>query len=97
MGHNDSWRNKATEEGLLSRMDRAREHAGPRPKSGAFEEGVKKRLHECKPGDYIRQVLTGANNLGPLLRVLDPKSGELESRDGRRSRLSPRSQVMVQV
>jgi hypothetical protein len=95
-GHNDSWRNKATEEGLLGRIDRARE-TGPKPKQGAFEEGVKKRLHECKPGDYVRQVLTGANNLGPQLRVLDPKAGILESRDGRRTNMSPRTQVMVQI
>jgi len=31
------------------------------------------------------------------LRVLDPKAGVLESRDGRRTNMSPRTQVMVQI
>lgn len=93
---NQSWRNKIPEESLLNRIDRGRQ-AGPRPKSGAFEETVKKRLHECKPGDYVRQVMQGKENFGPLLRVMDPKSGLLESREGRQSSMSPRTQVVVQV
>jgi hypothetical protein len=96
MGHGESWRNKLPEESLLDRIDRGRT-ASPRPKTGAFEEVVKKRLHECKPGDYVRQVMQGKENYGPLLRVMDPKSGQLESRDGRQSSLSPRTQVAVQV
>ncbi len=96
MGHGESWRNKLVEDGLLGRIDRGREE-GHRPKSGAFEETVKKRLHECRPGDYVRQVMQGKGNFGPLLRVMDPKRGLLESRDGRQSRLAPKTLVAVQV
>ncbi|MCZ7583731.1 MAG: hypothetical protein M5R36_10565 [Deltaproteobacteria bacterium] len=57
---------------------------------------MKKRLHECEAGDWVKQVLTGANHYGPALRVIDPKGGVLESRMGTRSRMSPRTQVVVQ-
>jgi len=88
-----SWRNKLVEEKMVNRLDRARESGGPR--TGAVEEYEKKRLHACQPGDYVRQVLQGKEHYGPMLRVVDPKSGLLESRDGRQSRMSPRTQVMV--
>ncbi|MDP8224204.1 MAG: hypothetical protein P9L99_12650 [Candidatus Lernaella stagnicola] len=97
MGHGDSWRNKLVEDGLLDRIDRGRATGGRKPKGGAFEETVIKRLHECKPGDYVRQVLKGKGNMGPLMRVMDPQRGLLESRDGRQERLAPRTQVAVQV
>jgi len=93
----DSWRNRLAEEKMLGRIDRARDQQGGGPKTGAFEDLSKKKLHECQPGDYIRQVMPGSNNTGPLLRVVDPKTGLLETRDGRRTHIPPRSQVMVQV
>ncbi|HPQ70448.1 MAG TPA: hypothetical protein PKW95_15065 [bacterium] len=92
----ETWRNKVVESSLLDRIDRGRSE-GKKPQGGEFEETVKKRLHECSPGDYVREVLKGANNLGPLLRVIDPKAGILESRAGQISRMSPRTQVAVQV
>ncbi len=97
MSRSDSWRNQIPEESLLDKIDRGRSGGVPKPKQGAFEEGVKIRLHEAKPGDSVRQVLSGANNLGPLLRVVDPKAGLLESRDGRQTRIAPKSQVMKQI
>ena len=93
----ERWRNQVVENSLLNRMDRAREGSGTGPSSGAIEEFEKKRLHNCQPGDWIRQVLQGANNYGPLLRVLDPKKGLLENRDGRRQHMQPRTQVVVQT
>ena len=89
-----SWRNKLVEEKLINRLDRGR-HQGP--KFNQFdEEGVKKRLHECQQGQWVRQVMKGANHFGPLLRVVDPKAGLLENRQGMRTKLSPRTQVVVQ-
>ncbi|MBZ0273867.1 hypothetical protein K8I61_17650 [bacterium] len=86
---------KSWEDSIIDQLDRAREgHMGP--KEGAFDEGVKKRLHDCQPGDWVKQVLAGTNNYGPPLRVLDPKKGEVENRSGIRSALPPRSQVMTQ-
>ena len=97
MSRSDSWRNQIPEESLLDKIDRGREGGVPKPKQGAFEEGVKIRLHEAKPGDYVRQIMAGKNNMGPLLRVVDPKAGLLESRDGRQTRIAPKSQVMKQI
>ncbi len=96
MGRGDSWRNKLVEEGLLGRIDRQREQ-GNGPKQGDVEEYKKMRLHECRPGDWVREVLAGTGNYGPLVRVLDPKSGLVESRAGRVQRIPPRTQVGVQV
>ncbi len=90
------WRNnKLVEEKLINRIDRARE-GREGPQGSQFDKAEKKRLHECLPGDWIKQVLTGAEHFGPLMRVIDPKTGLLENRSGTRGRLSPRAQVMVQ-
>lgn len=98
MSPRDSWRNKLPEEKMLGRIDRAREGGGEgRPKTGAFEEVKKVRLHQCHPGDWVRQVFAGKENYGPLLRVLDPKAGLLETRDGRQQSLQSRTQVVVQI
>jgi hypothetical protein len=88
-----SWRNKLVEERLIARIDRGRERG---PAGADLDESVKMRLHECKVGDWVRQVMAGAGNLGPNLRVIDPKAGILETRHGVRARISPRTQVMVQ-
>ncbi|MCB9476212.1 MAG: hypothetical protein H6683_09265 [Deltaproteobacteria bacterium] len=83
-------------EKMVGRIDRERETRGYRG-GAAFEEGEKKRLHQCQPGDWIREVLQGEDHYGPPLRVLDPESGLLENRKGVRSKIAPRTQVMVQV
>ncbi len=83
-------------EALIERIDRAREGMGVGPRGSIYDEGQKKRLHECRVGDWVRQVLSGTNNFGPLLRVIDPKAGILENRKGGQARLSPRTQVVVQ-
>lgn len=88
-----SWRNKLVEEKMINKIDRGRYEG---PKGNIDEPGEKKRLHECAQGQWVRQVLKGAGNLGPNLRVIDPKGGILENRQGMRTRLSPRTQVMVQ-
>ena len=97
MGRGDSWRNKLVEEGLLGRIDRQRQQGGVGPRTGDVEEYKKMRLHECKIGDWVREVLPGAGNMGPLMRVLDPKTGTVETRAGRVSRMQPRTQVAVHV
>jgi|AntAceMinimDraft_8_1070364.scaffolds.fasta_scaffold153367_1 hypothetical protein len=81
---------------IISRIDRAREGLGDGPSGSIYDEGQKKRLHECQVGEWVRQVLTGANNFGPMLRVIDPTSGILENRRGGQAKLPPRSQVVVQ-
>jgi len=95
-GGSGSWRNRLPEENLLRRIDRGREMSN-RPKQGAFDETVKKRLHDCNPGDYVRQVMSGKDNYGPYLRVVDPRAGLVENREGRKQQLPPRTQVVVQV
>lgn len=87
--------NKVFEDRVIGQMDRARE-GQTGPKGSQFDEGVKKRLHDCMPGDWVKQVLSGAGNVGPLLRVVDPKAGLLENRMGVRTKLPPRAQVIVQ-
>ena len=90
------WRNnKLEEEKVINRIDRARQNMGG-PQGSQFDQAVKKRLHECRTGDWIKQVLAGADNFGPLMRVIDPKTGLLENRSGIRGHLPPRAQVMVQ-
>jgi hypothetical protein len=97
MGRGDSWRNKLVEEGLLGRIDRQREHGGDAPKNTGLEEYKKKRLHECKTGDWVREIMPGTGNFGPQMRILDPKTGIVESRAGRVQRVPPRTMVAVQV
>ncbi len=86
-------RSNRAEDKLISRIDRG---AYQGPKGSQYDEGEKKRLHECIMGMWVRQVMPGAGNLGPLLRVVDPKGGILENRQGMKVRLSPRSQVIIQ-
>ncbi len=86
-------RSNLREDKLIDRLDKGR-HFGP--KSGTiYDKGEKKRLHECKQGAWVRQILPGAGNLGPMLRVIDPKAGLLENRQGMRAKLPPRTQVEV--
>lgn len=87
-----SWRNKLVEDKLINRIDRGRYQG---PKTQLYEEGVKKRLHECQQGEWVRQIMQGAGNFGPLLRVIDAKAGILENRQGMRVKLPPRTQVEV--
>ena len=87
-----SWRNKLVEEKLIDRIDRGRNQG---PKGDMYAEGVKKRLHECNQGEWVRQIMPGAGNFGPLLRVIDPKAGILENRQGMRVKVPPRTQVEV--
>lgn len=87
------WKNTQLDK-MADMLDRARENSGP--KGSIYDQGEKKRLHDCRPGDWVRQVLTGAENYGPMLRVIDPKTGVLENRNGARSKMPPRTQVLVE-
>lgn len=93
MGAGGSSRNQKEENKIIKLLDRARYQG---PQGTQFDEGEKKRLHECKQGQWIKQILQGSGHFGPLLRVIDPKAGILENRSGVRHKLPPRTQVMVQ-
>lgn len=86
-------RNNLVEDKLLNRLDRGKSMG---PRGSIYDKGEVKRLHECIQGAWVRQVLQGAGNLGPMLRVIDPKAGLLENRQGMRVKLAPRTQVEIQ-
>jgi hypothetical protein len=86
-------RSNLIEDKLLNRIDRGRYEG---PKGNIYDEGEKMRLHEASPGAWVRQVMQGAGNLGPMLRVIDAKAGLLENRQGMRIKLAPKAQVVVQ-
>ena len=87
-------RSNIREDKLIDRLDRGRNFG---PKGGTiYDEGEIKRLHECIQGSWVKPVLKGAGNLGPMLRVIDPKAGLLENRQGSMVKMPPRTQVEVQ-
>ncbi len=87
------YRDNRWENSVINKIDRGR-YSGP--KANPYDEGEKKRLHECQQGQWVKQVLAGKDHYGPMLRVIDAKGGILENRHGARSKLPPRTQVMVQ-
>jgi len=88
-------RGNTSEDNMIRRIDRG--FASSNRPGDIFAEHVKKRLHECTPGDWVKQVLPGKENYGPLLRILDPSSGILEDKHGKRIILPPKTQVLVEI